>query len=225
MTLLNRKALEGLVQLMVALMLLIFLPAWTLNYWQAWVFLSVFFVAVLAVTLYLMRHDPALLERRVRAGPGAEKETRQKIIQSIASMVFISVFVFSALDFRFHRSTVSFQLSLVGDVLVALGLYIVFLVFKENSFTSATIETTPEQKVVTTGPYAVVRHPMYSGAFVMLVGVPLALGSVWGLLTIAPLMLIIIWRLCDEERFLAKNLDGYVDYKNKTRYRLIPFFW
>ena len=210
---------------MVALMLLIFLPAWTLNYWQAWVFLSVFFVAVLAVTLYLMRHDPALLERRVRAGPGAEKETRQKIIQSIASMVFISVFVFSALDFRFHRSTVSFQLSLVGDVLVALGLYIVFLVFKENSFTSATIETTPEQKVVTTGPYAVVRHPMYSGAFVMLVGVPLALGSVWGLLTIAPLMLIIIWRLCDEERFLAKNLDGYVDYKNKTRYRLIPFFW
>ena len=212
-------------QLMVALMLLIFLPAWTLNYWQAWVFLSVFFVAVLAVTLYLMRHDPALLERRVRAGPGAEKETRQKIIQSIASMVFISVFVFSALDFRFHRSTVSFQLSLVGDVLVALGLYIVFLVFKENSFTSATIETTPEQKVVTTGPYAVVRHPMYSGAFVMLVGVPLALGSVWGLLTIAPLMLIIIWRLCDEERFLAKNLDGYVDYKNKTRYRLIPFFW
>ena len=113
----------------------------------------------------------------------------------------------------------------VGDILVALGLYFVFLVFKENSFTSAVIEVGSEQKIITTGPYALVRHPMYIGALVMLTGVPLALGSWWGLLAVIPITLTIVWRLLDEEKFLAKNLPGYPEYQNKVKYHLVPFIW
>jgi protein-S-isoprenylcysteine O-methyltransferase Ste14 len=112
-----------------------------------------------------------------------------------------------------------------GDVLVALGLLIVFLVFKENTFTSATIEVSTEQKVISTGPYALVRHPMYIGAFIMLIGVSLALGSWLGLLAVIPIAFVIIWRLLDEEKFLAKNLSGYAEYLSRVKYRLIPFVW
>jgi len=108
---------------------------------------------------------------------------------------------------------------------VALGLLIVFFVFKENSFASATIEVGAEQTLVSTGPYSLVRHPMYFGAFVMLIGVPLALGSCWGLLTVIPIIVVIVWRLLDEEIFLEKNLPGYPAYRNKVKYRLLPFIW
>jgi len=110
-------------------------------------------------------------------------------------------------------------------VLVVIGLYFVFLVFKENSFASGTIEVGAEQKVVTTGPYALVRHPMYIGALVMIIGVPLALGSLWGLLAIVPMTLVLVWRLLDEEKFLAKNLAGYAEYQSKVRCRLLPLIW
>jgi protein-S-isoprenylcysteine O-methyltransferase Ste14 len=112
-----------------------------------------------------------------------------------------------------------------GDILVMLGLLIIFLVFKENTFTSAVIEIATEQKVISTGPYAFVRHPMYIGALVMLLGVPLALGSWWGLLTIIPITLVIVWRLLDEEQFLTKKLSGYPAYRSQVRYRLVPFIW
>jgi protein-S-isoprenylcysteine O-methyltransferase Ste14 len=115
--------------------------------------------------------------------------------------------------------------SIAGDLLVFLGLLIIFFVFKENTFTSAVIEVDAQQKVVATGPYALIRHPMYAGALVMLAGVPLALGSVWGLLTIVPITVVIVLRLLDEERFLDKNLAGYSDYSNKTGYRLLPYVW
>ena len=109
--------------------------------------------------------------------------------------------------------------------IVALGLLIVFFVFRENSFASATIEVGSEQTLVSTGPYAFVRHPMYFGAFVMLLGVPLALGSWWGLLSVIPIVGVIIWRLLDEEVFLEKNLPGYTTYRNGVKYRLLPFIW
>jgi protein-S-isoprenylcysteine O-methyltransferase Ste14 len=113
----------------------------------------------------------------------------------------------------------------LGDVLVALGLYIVFHVFRENTFTSATIEVKDEQQVISTGPYAVIRHPMYSGAFIMLLGIPLALGSWWAFIFVFLLFAAIIWRLLEEEKFLSKNLPGYTGYRQKVRYRLIPFIW
>lgn len=222
---LNRRAFEGLLQLIVALIALIFLPAWTIHYWQAWVFLAVFSISVLAITLYLMENDPKLLEKRVNAGSAAEKQARQKIIQLIASMAFILVITFPAIDHRFGWSTVPTPVVILGDVLVALGLLFVFLVFKENTYTSAVIEVDTEQKVISTGPYAIVRHPMYISALFMLVGVPLALGSFWGLLAIIPITITIVWRLFEEEVFLAKNLPGYAEYRSKVKYRLLPHIW
>ncbi len=222
---LNYKAFGGLLFLIVTLAILLFLPARTLYYREAWIFLAVFFFPVLGITLYLMIRDPKLLERRVNAGPGAEKERRQKIIQFLASIAFIMIFVLSAIDHRFSWSVVPVILVMAGDVLVVLGLLIVFLVFKENSFASATIEVGMEQTLVSTGPYALVRHPMYFGAFIMLLGSPLALGSWWGLVAVIPIMVVIVWRLLDEEIFLEKKLPGYLAYRKKVRYRLLPFIW
>jgi protein-S-isoprenylcysteine O-methyltransferase Ste14 len=177
------------------------------------------------ITIYLIKRDPRLLERRIKAGPSAEKERSQKVIQALATIAFVVVFVFSAVDHRFAWSSVPPYSVVAGDILVVLGLLIIFFVFKENTFTSAVIEIDTEQKVISTGPYAFVRHPMYIGALVMLLGVPLALGSWWGLLTIIPMTLVIVWRLLDEEQFLAKKLSGYSEYQNKVRYRLVPFIW
>jgi protein-S-isoprenylcysteine O-methyltransferase Ste14 len=222
---LNIKAFGGLLFLVMVLAAALFLSAGTFGYWQAWVFLAVFGLSVLAITYYLMINDPQLLERRVQAGPAAEQERSQKLIQSVAQFAFIAMFILPGLDRRFEWSTMPAVVNLLGDVLVALGLLFVFFVFKENSFTSAVIEVKAEQKIISTGPYALVRHPMYIGALVMLLGVPLALGSWWGLLTIIPMVLVITTRLLDEEKFLLKNLAGYAEYQNKVKYRLLPFIW
>jgi len=222
---LNKKALSGLFRLIFTMGALLLLPAWTLEYWQAWVFLGVFSLLVTAITVYLMKKDPKLLARRVKAGSGAEKERSQKIIQFLAAIAFISIFIFSALDHRFAWSAMPAFVVAIGDLLVAIGLTVVFFVFRENSFASATIEIGDEQKLIATGPYAIVRHPMYIGALIMLFGVPTALGSWWALFTVVPIMLVILWRLHDEEVFLAKNLPGYSAYRNKVKYRLLPFIW
>ena len=222
---LGMQAFGGFLFLFLVMSSSIFLTAWTFNYWQAWTFLAVFFASVLTITIYLMKKDPKLLERRVRGGPSAEKEKSQQVIQSIAGIAFIAIFLISALDHRFGWSAVSRYIVIVGDVLVALGLLVVFLVFRENTFTSATIEIATDQKVISTGPYSLVRHPMYSGAFIMLLGVPIALGSWCGLLAVIPLILVIVARLFDEEKFLAQSLVGYPEYLNRVLYRLIPFVW
>ena len=206
MNTLNRKAFRGLLFLLLVMAALLFIPAGTLDYWQAWTFLAVYFVSSLAITLYLIKNDPKLLERRMSAGPTAEKETTQKIIMFFASLGFIGLIVFPALDHRFAWSHVPPYAALAGDVLVVLGWLAIFFVFKENTFTSATIELAPDQRVISTGPYAFVRHPMYAGGIVMLLGVPIALGSWWGLLVIVAMMPALIWRLFDEEKFLARNL-------------------
>jgi protein-S-isoprenylcysteine O-methyltransferase Ste14 len=222
---LNIRAFAGILQLFIILALTIFLPAWTLDYWQAWIVVAVFFGCTIAVTLYLMKNDPKLLERRVSAGVVAEQEKSQKIIQAFAAAAFIALFAVSALDHRFGWSTVPSSLVAMGDVLIVIGFWLVFLVFKENSFASGTIEIGAEQRVIMTGPYALVRHPMYVGALVMLVGVPLALGSLWGLVAIVPMTLVLVARLLDEERFLANNLAGYCEYQSKVRYHLLPLIW
>jgi protein-S-isoprenylcysteine O-methyltransferase Ste14 len=205
---------------------LLFVPAGTLDYWQAWTFLAVYFAWSVAISLYLMKADPKLMERRMRGGPTAEKETAQKIIMLFTSLGFIALLVLPALDRRFAWSQMSPYAALAGDGLVAIGWLAILFVFKENSFSSATIELAPDQKVISTGPYALVRHPMYSGALVMLAGMPIALGSWWGLLVVIAIIVpALIWRLFDEEKFLARNLPGYVEYQNRVRYRLIPRLW
>ena len=221
----NQKALLGLLLLIVAVMALVFIPAGTLHYWQAWTFLAFYFVPSLAITVYLMVKDPKLLARRMRGGPGAEKATAQKIIMSIASVGFIGLLVVAALDHRFAWSRISADAALAGDALMAIGWLAIFFVLRENSFSSSTIEVAEDQKVISTGPYAWVRHPMYAGALVMLLGMPIALGSWWGVLVLAAILPALIWRMFDEEKFLSENLPGYIEYREKVRYRLLPGIW
>ncbi len=222
---LARKALQGIAGFVLVVAAVLFGLPWTLDYWQAWVFLAVYCAASLLITLDLLKNDPKLVERRMRAGPLAEKEITQKIIMVIASLGFIGLIVIPALDRRFGWSDMPPLVAIAGDILVALGWFTVWLVFRENSFTSATIELADDQRVISTGPYARVRHPMYAGSLVMLLGIPLALGSWWGLIGLAVITAALIWRILDEERFLARHLAGYAAYKEKVRYRLIPHFW
>lgn len=218
----NVKAWLGLIVLAFVMAALLFVSAGSLRYWQAWVFLAVFFGASVFQTLYLMKHDPALLQRRLKGGPTAETERAQRIIMLCTSIGFIALLVVPAFDHRFGWSLVPLPVVIAGNVLIAAGYYIIFCVFRENTFTSATIEIAPEQKVISTGPYAWVRHPMYAGGLLYLLGMPLALGSYWGLLALAATMPFLVWRLFDEEKFLAKNLSGYSEYMQRVQWRLVP---
>ena len=205
--------------------LLLFIAAGTMRYWQAWVYLGIFFGASALTTAFLIRRDPALLERRLRGGPTAEKRPVERLIMVFTSIGFIALLVVPALDHRFRWSTGPASAVIAGDVLVVIGFYFIFLVYRENTFTSATIEVAPGHTVISTGPYAIVRHPMYASALLYLVGTPLALGSYWGMAPLAATMPFLIWRLFDEENFLAENLPGYVEYRKKVRHRLVPGIW
>lgn len=205
--------------------ILIFAPAGTFAYWQGWAFIAVFSLSTTIIGVYLALKDPALLERRMRAGPAAESRPVQKFIISLAFAVLVMLMVVSVLDHRFTWSLVPAWVSVLGNVLVALGLMIDLRVFGENSYGASTIERMEGQKVITTGPYALVRHPMYVGVLIMVVGVPLALGSWWGLLLILAVIPILMLRILDEETMLQGELPGYAAYAQAVRYRLVPGLW
>jgi protein-S-isoprenylcysteine O-methyltransferase Ste14 len=209
----------------VVLGLLLFLPAWTLAYWQAWVFIVVFLTSVSFIGLYLSLKDPALLERRKKVGPAAETSPAQRIIMSVGIFSNLGLLVFCALDYRFRWSAVPAFVSLAGDALVALGLLINLVVFRENSFGGSTVQTFTGQTVISTGPYALIRHPMYAGVIIMVLGVPLALGSWWGLAIIALVLPVLMWRILDEEKLLKQDLPGYTEYTHKVTHRLVPYLW
>jgi len=221
----NTKAWISLAVLAPVIGLLLFVPAGTLRYWQAWVYLSIFTGASILTTLYLIRHDPALLERRMRGGPTAERRPAQKLIMLGTSLGFVGLLVVPALDVRSGWSIVPPGLVLLGDALVIAGFYFILIVYRENTFASATIELAKDQKVISTGPYAVVRHPMYAAALPYLLGTPLALGSYWGLVVFVAMLPFLSWRIFDEERFLSRNLPGYTEYQQRVRHRLVPFVW
>lgn len=225
MTNLTLKSILGLAFLVLVLALALFLPAGSLNFWQAWLFLAVWTVCVSLITAYLVKNDPRLLASRVQVGPTAETQRSQQFIQSLASLFFIGIFIIPGLDFRYGWSHVPAALSLVADAFVALGFFIVFRVFRENTYTSAVIEVADQQKVISTGPYRLVRHPMYAGAILLLVFSPLALGSWVALPFPIPLILTVAVRAREEEKFLAANLPGYAEYRQKVPYRLIPYIW
>lgn len=205
--------------------LLLFVAAGSARYWQAWVYFAVFFGASLLTTIDLMKRDPALLERRLSGGPFAEKRSSQRIVMVIASLSFLLLLVIPALGYRFGWSQVPTPFVILGDLLVAIGFYLVFRVYRENTFTSATVEIAANQKVITTGPYAIVRHPMYSSSLLYVIGTPLALGSVWGLLAVLGFLPALIWRLKDEEQMLASELPGYREYQRAVPHRLLPGVW
>jgi protein-S-isoprenylcysteine O-methyltransferase Ste14 len=224
----KRLYLKGVIQLLLFPLFmgaLIFLPAGTLDYWEAWVFAAVFFACSGAIGIWLSIKDPKLLERRMKAGPAAEKEPAQKIIMRFALTSFAGVVILPALDHRFGWSHVPTPIVILGDFLIALSYLIFYFVFRENTYGAATIQVEENQQVISTGPYALVRHPMYSGVIIMILGFPLALGSWWGLLMLIPGVAGLIWRLLEEERFLSRNLAGYTEYMTQVRYRLVPFVW
>lgn len=209
----------------VVLGLLTFLPAWTIDYWQAWVFIVVFMVSVTGVGLYLTFNDPALLERRKKVGPAHEQSIGQKIVISVGFLSIIGIFVFSGVSHRFGWSPVPGYTSWIGDLLVAFGLFVNVLVFRANTYGGSTIETVADQKVISTGPYTLIRHPMYVGVLIMIIGIPLALDAWWGLGILALTLPGLMWRILDEERLLKTDLPGYEAYTHKVRYRLVPFVW
>ncbi len=219
------KSILGLAFLMLIMAGALFVPAGSLSFWQAWVYLAVFMLCSLFITVYLIKYDEKLLARRIKAGPVAERQQRQQLIQSLASLFFIGLFIVAGLDHRFHWSEVPPAVSVISDLFVALGFLVVFLVFRENSYTSAIIEVSNEQKVIASGPYSMVRHPMYAGASLLLIFSPLALGSWVALPFVLPLLLVIVTRLLEEEKYLLANLRGYEAYRQSVRYRLVPFIW
>ena len=220
------RAWFSLAVLALVMALLVFVPAGDVGgYPEAWLYLGLFFAASAWTTHELIEHDPALLERRMRGGPTAEPRPRQRIIMLIASAAFIGLLVVPGLDHRFGWSSVPGFIVVIGDALLVVGFYGILRVYRVNSYTAATVDVTSGQVVVATGPYAVVRHPMYASALLYVVGTPLALGSLWGLVPFAVMLPALIWRLLDEEQMLARELAGYRDYQRRVRYRLVPRVW
>lgn len=204
---------------------LIYLSAGTLDYWQGWTFLGVFTALTVGFTIYLIRYDRPLLERRMNAGPWKEKEPSQKIIVSLIILSFFAFIVLAVLDHRFGLSPVPAWASMLGEAVLALSFAFIFWVTKVNSFAAANIAVTSDQKVISSGPYAHVRHPMYAGALLLFVAIPLALGSWWTIGFVVILIPILMWRLLDEERILKRELPGYAEYMQKVKYRLVPHMW
>jgi protein-S-isoprenylcysteine O-methyltransferase Ste14 len=219
---LRRNVLLRVLLLFVFMGLILFLPAGTLAYWQAWVWLTVWFVPVSLVIGYYLKADPALIERRIRI---REKEKTQRNIMSIAFLLFIVAFLIPGFDKRYGWSSVPVPVVLIADCLM-LGSYLLFVrVLKENRYASRTIEVVEGQRVITTGPYAIVRHPMYVAALGMYLVSPLALGSYWALPVCMLYIPVLVVRIVNEEKVLRKELDGYAEYLRMTRFRLIPNVW
>ncbi len=211
----------GLVAAFVLIALAVFLSAGTLNYWQGWLYIGVGVVSSVLLTMNIVK-DPALLERRTKFGPGSEGRPIQKIIVAMTGIPVIAAFIVPGLDRRFGWSSVPPWLSVFGNIVIIISIWMVYRVFKENSFGAATVVVSSEQKVVSTGPYSVVRNPMYSSAVVYFIGLSLALGSYWGLIAAFLTIIGFVLRLLDEERFLSENLPGYKGYCLKVRWHLIP---
>jgi len=218
-----KKAVTSRAVLAFAVMALVFfLPAGTFRYWQAWAYMAILLIPMLFVVAWLSRNDPELLERRMKA---KEKERRQRNIQMIGTLFFMAVYLLPGFDRRYGWSSVPVAVVIAADILVLAGYGLVFLVFKENRYASRVVEIEDEQTVITTGPYALVRHPMYVGVLIMYLLTPLALGSYWAVLPALPLILILVARIENEEKVLVEKLAGYREYGQRVRFRLLPGVW
>jgi protein-S-isoprenylcysteine O-methyltransferase Ste14 len=206
----------------VAFGLLFFLPAGTILYWKAWVYMSILFIPMTVVVSYLLRHDPELLERRLRI---REKQTEQKKIVAVTFTIFLAAFLIPGFDKRFGWSSVPAAAALAADAFVVLGYSLFVRSLLENRYASRIIEVEEGQSVITTGPYAWIRHPMYLAITVIYLFSPLALGSYWGTIAAALVPIGMAARILNEEKLLLRELHGYQEYCLKTRYRLIPGIW
>jgi protein-S-isoprenylcysteine O-methyltransferase Ste14 len=203
----------------------LFGPAGSLRFWQGWLYGFIFITATILISIYFLEHDPKLVERRMHVGPAAEQEPMQKIIMTYTLLSFVMLLALPGFDYRWHWSAVPLWLVLAANAGVALSFGIFFVVLKQNSYAASTVRVEPDQPVVSTGLYAIVRHPFYAGALLFLICTPSALGSYWTFLMLIPTVAALIWRLLDEERFLKRNLPGYEAYCRAIRFRLIPRIW
>ena len=216
---------SALIKLILGLVLigaLLFLPAWTFAYPNAWLFLALLFVPMTLMGVLLFVKAPALLEKRLN---NKEKERTQQGVIALSGLLFPIGFIVSALDFRFAWSRVPLWLVVLSSVLFLLGYGLYAEVMRENAYLSRTVEVQKGQKVISTGLYGIVRHPMYLATLLMFLPLPLILGSFWGLIVFAFYPMIIVIRIFNEEKVLCKGLEGYADYRKKVKYRLLPFIW
>lgn len=217
-----RLALSRFAGALLVLGAVFFLPAGTFNYWQAWVYMAVLLVPVAFVATYLIRNDPALLERRMHTH---EPERQQTLIVRISWIWFALEYVLPGFDHRFGWSHVPTAVVIGADALVFLGYVFVGLVFRQNTYASRVVEVDQKQKVISTGLYGIVRHPMYLGVIIMYLVTPLALGSYWALIPAVFIIPTLVARIFNEEVVLLRDLEGYADYQQKVRFRLIPGVW
>jgi len=219
---LSRMIISRLIVFVLLFMAIFFLTAGTFLYWEAWAYLATLIAPMLLVTAYLLKNDPGLLERRMRM---REKIVEQKLIIMLSYIPFLFAYILPGFDKRFGWSNVPAVVVIIADCSVLIGYGIIFLVFQENSYTSRIIEVEQGQTVIQSGPYAVVRHPMYIGAIFLYFFSPLALGSGWAMIPVIFFIPILVARILNEEKVLARDLKGYKEYMQKVRYRLIPGIW
>ncbi len=201
---------------------MLFLPAWTINYPGAWLFIALLFIPMLIMGIVLFIKAPALLEKRLN---NKEKEKAQQGVIALSGLIFPIGFILSALDFRFGWSNVPLWLVIVASLLFLVGYGMYAEVMRENAYLSRTVEIQENQIVISTGLYGTVRHPMYLATLLMFLPLPLILGSFWGLIPFMLYPFVTVIRILNEEKVLTNGLKGYAEYKTKVKYRLIPFVW
>lgn len=202
--------------------LLVLWPAGTLKFWQVYAYLAFLLVPMLFVVRYFLDKNPKFLERRLIT---KEKEGQQRVVVWTSTLVFLAGFMLPGFDHRFGWSNVPTYVVIVADIAVLIGYSIIILVFKENTYASRVVEVSKNQTVISTGPYSIVRHPMYLGVLIMFSVTPLALGSYWAIIPFAALPAFLVLRILNEERLLSEQLPGYKEYCRRIRFRIIPFVW
>lgn len=208
--------------LVVLLGMLLFLPAGSWHYVDAWIYSATIFVPITVSSYYLLFRDPEFLMRRMKT---KEKESEQKAVKDFSGILFIVGYLVAGFDYRFGWSKVPFSIVITSNAIVLISFLLVFRVFKENQFASSTVEVEAGQRVISTGPYAIVRHPMYASVLPMYLFTPLALGSYWALIAFLPLPFLLVKRILNEEEVLLRELPGYAEYRQKVRWRMIPGVW
>jgi len=205
------------------LLLLFLLTAGSLRYWEAWVYCILFFLMMFSSFIYFLKRDMAFLKSRVLKRK--EEIETQKSLQRVFSVLIVIGFIVPGLDYRFNLSNVPLYIVITADLFILFGFLLIFRVSQENSYASAIIETRENQKTIDTGPYRIVRHPMYAGDIIILLSTPIALGSFWAVIPFLSAPLFFVLRIKGEEEYLKKNLPGYDEYCRRTKYRLIPYIW
>ena len=201
---------------------LLFVPAWTFKFWQAWLFAGILFIPMLGAGLILLKKNPELLKKRLSA---KEEQNEQKLVVLFSGIMFLAVFIIAGLNFRFGWIILPAWVSYAAAAVFLLGYVLYAEVLKENTYLSRTVEVQENQKVIDSGLYGIVRHPMYMSTLILFLSMPLVLGSVISFAVSLIYIPIIAKRIRNEEKVLEQGLDGYSEYKQKVKYKVIPFIW